>query len=333
MKKHSFPAILLILAFLLSGVPGPAQAEIIPPYGEGQIGLLAVALRDGVAVRQAPDDAAQAVQILNSRDLVIVTEQSNGWAYCFLGDAEDAASGWVRADGVLVDPAWYRTEKETPVYAWKDTAAPKIALPEANTVFFDPDTFLPILKAEGDWLAVGLRGAAGWIYTGTERQDGERFEETILLEGMEETVRYEHVKNEALGIELDYEYESFDRRSEPDRECFISRYDDPSRPENYLEVQFVPADSNAAAASVSEALSNDYDIIIEPFMLDGAGSCICIDASEARGGRGTPDSLRTIYIIPAADGYVIATAHYTIESAEGFGARMRSMMHTLVIHR
>ena len=36
------------------------------------------------------------------------------------------------------------------------------------------------------------------------RQDGERFEEVIILEGMEETVHYEHVRNEALGLEMDY---------------------------------------------------------------------------------------------------------------------------------
>ncbi len=55
---------------------------------------------------------------------------------------------------------------------------------------------------------------------------------------MEETVRYEHVRNTALGFEMDYDFESFVRRSEPDRECFISVYDDPEAPENYLEVTF-----------------------------------------------------------------------------------------------
>jgi hypothetical protein len=34
--------------------------------------------------------------------------------------------------------------------------APKVGL-------LDADTTLPILKDEGEWLIVGLRGATGWI--------------------------------------------------------------------------------------------------------------------------------------------------------------------------
>ena len=51
---------------------------------------------------------------------------------------------------------WYKTAESTPVYAWNDTEAPKVALLDAGTV-------LPILRDDGDWIVVGLRGAAGWI--------------------------------------------------------------------------------------------------------------------------------------------------------------------------
>ena len=50
---------------------------------------------------------------------------------------------------------------------------------------------------------------------GSGKKDGERFEDVIILEGMEETVRYEHVRNDTIGIEMDYDYESFVRKSEP----------------------------------------------------------------------------------------------------------------------
>ena len=75
------------------------------------------------------------------------------------------------------------------------------------------------------------------------RQNGERFEEVIALEGMEETVRYEHVRNDELGFEMDYDYESLVRRSEPERECFVSIYDDPQNPQYYLEVTASASDS------------------------------------------------------------------------------------------
>ncbi|MBR6029650.1 MAG: SH3 domain-containing protein [Clostridia bacterium] len=318
---------ILLVMTLLMGAVGAGRAEIIPPYGMGQIGLLATVLCESLTVRQQPDEAAAVVQTLGYRDLINVTEQSGGWARCVLGDSEDAASGWVKADYIAVDPAWYRTEEQTPVYAWNDLAAPKIALLEANTELFDPDTFLPVLKDEGEWILVSLRGAAGWIHLSDGRQDGERFEAVILLEGMEETVRYEHVRS-ALGFEMDYDYESLERRSEPDRECFLSRYDDPANPENYLEVTFDPADADTAAAALSAALSKEYAVIAESVTLEGAGSCIRLDASEAAEG-GTPAQLQAVYIIPAGSGSLIAAAHYTPESAEGFGTRFRNMLNTL----
>ena len=82
--------------------------------------------------------------------------QADGWAHCFLGDSEDSDSGWVNADYIAIDPDWYRTEGKTPVYAWNDTLAPKVALLDANTI-------LPILSDEGAWLIVSLRGAVGWV--------------------------------------------------------------------------------------------------------------------------------------------------------------------------
>ena len=163
------------------------------------------------------------------------------------------------------------------------------------------------------------------------RQDGERFEEVVILEGMEETVRYEHVRNDTIGFEMDYDYELFKRHSESDLECFVSCYDSPDNPENYLEVRYNPQNADTIAASISEALSNDYDIIKDSYILDRAGKCIHIDASNGKGNTGTPDLLQTVYIIPSADGCRIANAHYTFESAEGFGARFRYMMNTFSV--
>ena len=87
----------------------------------------------------------------------MVLKQSGGWAQVILSDDVDAEpAGWVNAEYIIIDPAWYRTDETTAVYAWDDTSAPKVAL-------LDPGTKLPILKEEGKWVVVSLRGAAGWI--------------------------------------------------------------------------------------------------------------------------------------------------------------------------
>ena len=161
------------------------------------------------------------------------------------------------------------------------------------------------------------------------RQDGERFEDIIILEGMEETVQYEHVRNDVLGFEMDYDYENFVRQSEPDCERFVSNWDDPGNPENYLEVRFSPLDAETAAAAIIGALSDDYEVRREDSLpLGRAGTCIRIDADEIKGGGYMPDLLQTVYVVPASDGCRVATANSVIVESEGFLRRFRYMMNT-----
>ena len=159
--------------------------------------------------------------------------------------------------------------------------------------------------------------------TGTGRRNGERFEGVIILEGMEETVHYEHIRNDSLGFELDYDYENFVRHSEQDRELFVSCWDDPNNPENYLEVRYSP---------LNETLSGDYEIRRDDaYPLDRAGNCIRIYADEVKGGGYMPENLQMVYIIPAGDGCRIAVEHTYIVASEGFGRRFRYMMDTFSV--
>ena len=170
---------------------------------------------------------------------------------------------------------------------------------------------------------------AGDSLAGSGRRAGERLDGVIVLEGMEETVHYEHVRNDALGFEMDYDYERFVRRGERDRECFVSCWDDPDDPENYLEVKYSPLDAEAAAAAICETLSNDYEISRnDSFPLDTAGSCIRIDASADVGGLTMPDQLREVYIVPAADGCRVAAARCAAVESEGFLRRFGYMMNS-----
>jgi len=132
-------------------------ASITPPRGPGQIGLSSVVLCDSLSLHSEPGFESAVVQTVRYGDLIIAVESQNGWERVVLGDAEDSPSGWVNADFIMIDPAWYHTETDTPVYAWDDTSAPKVAL-------LDAGTDLPILRDDGNWLIVSLRGATGWIY-------------------------------------------------------------------------------------------------------------------------------------------------------------------------
>lgn len=164
MKKSGWLAVLAAVILTL-GCVGTACAEIIPPCEPGQqIGYPAVVLCEKLTMREEPDASAKAVRTLKYGDMPIVVgadtqegaKMENGFVYCTLGDSEDSPSGWINADYIIINPAWYVTETQTPVYAWDDASAPRVAL-------LVKDTRLPILKEEGGWYVISLRGAVGWI--------------------------------------------------------------------------------------------------------------------------------------------------------------------------
>ena len=164
MKKHVWLIILTVLILTLGCIEA-VRAEIIPPYGPGQqIGYPAVVLCDTLSLREKPSSSSKVIQTLHYGDLPIVigadqpsgAKEENGFVYCALGDSEDSLCGWIDSSYIVINPAWYVTEKNTAVYAWNDVNALKVAL-------LGKGDRLPILKADGDWCVVSLRGAAGWI--------------------------------------------------------------------------------------------------------------------------------------------------------------------------
>jgi len=163
------------------------------------------------------------------------------------------------------------------------------------------------------------------------RQNGERFEEQITVLGMEETAHYEHLVNDTLGVEMDYDYEAFVRQSAPDYERFVSVWDEPDHPENYLEVISSPEDAETAAASLAAELSETYEVYRDTCELDGAGSSIRLVADVIKGTNRMPDHLQTVYVIPAPDGCRIAAAHCFITEAEGFFKRFTYLVNTLSV--
>ncbi len=165
LKKHGLPVILtaLILTF---GCMGVVHAEIVEPYSPGQqIGYPAVVLCEKLSFKDAPGLYSNVIQTLNYGDMPIVIgadqpsgpQEEDGFVYCTLSDSEDSPCGWINSSYIVINPAWYVTETDTPVYAWNDLAAPSVGL-------LDKGTRYPILKEEGDWYVISLRGAAGWIH-------------------------------------------------------------------------------------------------------------------------------------------------------------------------
>ncbi len=160
---------------------------------------------------------------------------------------------------------------------------------------------------------------------------GEHFEGTVTLEGTEQTVHYEAIRNDTLGFEMGYDYENFVRHSEADCERFISVSDNPDDPDIYLEITHSSDDAETTAASITQTLSAQYNVSRWEYTLDRAGDCIDLRGEVDKEGQMSIWELQMVYIIPADDGCFVAWGHYTQESAEGYGARFRSMMHTFAV--
>ncbi len=160
---------------------------------------------------------------------------------------------------------------------------------------------------------------------------GEHFEGTVPLEGTEQTVHYEAIRNDALGFEMGYDYENFTRQSEADCERFLSVWDNPDHPEIYLEITHSSDDAETTAASIAETLSAQYTVSRWEYTLDRAGDCIDLRGELDKEGQMSIWELQMVYIIPADDGCFVAWGHYTQESAEGCGARFRGMLHTFAV--
>lgn len=248
------------------------------------------------------------------------------------GSAQDTTT--VSADPVMADVLSAGSEAETLPSVDSDSSLPEpelIPLTESNASQDETGTVPGAdIGSFGEETGTIPEPETAPAAQDTGRQDGERFQGTITLEGMDETVFYEHVKNDVIGIELDYDYENFERRSGSASECFISKYDNADAPENYLEIFYTEEDADSAAASIAEGLSANYAPNKEAFTLKNAGACTRIDASVTPDGQ-TPDQLQTVYIIPLQKGCAVATAHYAFEAAEGFGHRFSEMMNTLTV--
>ena len=177
MKKTG---ICLFLALIL--ISAVAFGEITHPLGPGQLGYDAVIISKNISVRPTQNANAKAVKKMNYGEHMAVMSLGNGWCECYLSETE-GLSGYVLEDYIVIDPAYITTEEPTPVYAWQAQNAKRVGLLGRGETF-------PIIRMEGDWLLISLRGAAGWILrptgdpTGTARlrtADVRRRAENYLL--------------------------------------------------------------------------------------------------------------------------------------------------------
>lgn len=162
MTKLRRTALLFFAALLFLSAWASARAEILPARGERAGSYQATVLCESLTVRSKRSSSAAAVKTLKYGDIFYVRECWDGWADCYLTDSPEAGmAGWVDSNYIVINPEWYLTEEYTPVYAWNDTLGPRVAL-------LDSGARLPVLKDEGEWLLVSLRGAVGWIFKTAE---------------------------------------------------------------------------------------------------------------------------------------------------------------------
>ena len=152
MKKALCGLCLLLTAALLWA---SAAGEITYPAGPGQMGYDAVVISKNVSVRPSQNANAKAVTRLNYGQRFAAMPLGNGWCEVYLSETEGMA-GYALEDYLLVNPAFITLEESTPVYAWQARNAKRVGLLATGETY-------PIIRTEGSWMLISLRGAAGWI--------------------------------------------------------------------------------------------------------------------------------------------------------------------------
>jgi len=164
MKKLCSGICLLLMLTLFCA---QSFGEIIHPIGPGQMGYDAVVISKNISVRPTQDANAKAVTRLNYGDHLAAMSLGNGWCEVYLSETE-GLSGYVLEDYIVLDPAYLTTEESTPVYAWQSRNAKRVGLLGRGETY-------PIIRMDGSWMLISLRGAAGWVIrpsgdrTGTAR--------------------------------------------------------------------------------------------------------------------------------------------------------------------
>ena len=109
-----------------------------------------------LSVRQEPDLSASIILTLQYSDICQIIEESASWYRVGYTVNSQSITGWVKKDYVLTDFRYFVTDQETPVYAYPDTSAKRIALLEEGES-------VTIITEWGDFFVISLRGASGFI--------------------------------------------------------------------------------------------------------------------------------------------------------------------------
>ncbi len=163
-----------IVAILLAALLmlGSANALVVQPeeYNTNfysKTGLYtydAYVLCDSLTLRSKPDIYSRALRQLSHGQKLYVSMQQGEWYHVY---ATEHVEGWVKAEYLVVNPALYVTEAETPAYAYGSRYAPRVAL-------INPGETLPIIHSTMAYYVVSLRGASAWIER-PEARDTEEF--------------------------------------------------------------------------------------------------------------------------------------------------------------
>lgn len=157
--KNRFFATMLLVA-CVAVCASATLAEIRPPQGDyplspGVSGKQCIILCEEISLREKPSFDASIVDTFAYGTQFTTSLQHDGWIN-FVSTRDGSSYNWVRAEYVLIDPAFYITEKETPVYAYDGADSLRIAL-------LDADMELPIIKETSAGYFVSLRSASGFI--------------------------------------------------------------------------------------------------------------------------------------------------------------------------
>lgn len=171
-REDDFVKQLIALLLAVCLLFGTASALVVEPeeYNTSflaETGIYAYdayVLCDSLTLRSEADINSRSLRSLSFGQKLLVSMRQGEWYHVYLSKHVE---GWVKSEYVLVNPALYVTEAETPAYAYGSRYAPRVALISKGET-------LPIIYSNAAYYVVSIRGASAWIER-PEARDTEEF--------------------------------------------------------------------------------------------------------------------------------------------------------------
>ena len=159
--------------------------------------------------------------------------------------------------------------------------------------------------------------------------DGDRFEVTVTAEGAEEKANMEHLTGKYASYVIDWFCDDFTYSSGEGSDCFTWNYDGDELI-NYMAIsEALEYNRSDLSDLVEQNAAGEFDVIVRADAKIASYDAILLSCTQPSSVIWPDNAVADYYFIDCGASCLMIELHYSTESAEGVGSRMKRMLETL----